>query len=61
MGPVHESAKLIPLVHAPNLGSIAHTERYAFREVEVVRNQQRPAVADIDDDTLVAGAIVVIM
>ena len=61
MGPVNESAKLVPLVHAPNLDAIAHAERHAFGEVEIVRNQQRPVVADINDETLVARAFVVIM
>ncbi len=61
MGPVNEAAKLIPLKHAPNLDAITHAERHALGEVEIVRNQQRPVVADINDETLVARAFVVIM
>ncbi len=61
MRPVHETAEVIPLIHTAYLDAIAHTKRHAFGEVEVVRNQQRPTVTNIDDETLVTRAVVVIM
>ncbi len=60
MGPVHEPAKLVPFVHATNLDAIAHTERHALGKIEVVGDQQCPAIADVDNETLVPIAIIVI-
>ena len=61
MSPVNEPAQIIPLVHAPNRDAVTHAERHALSNIEVMGDQQRPAIADIDNETLVAGAIVVIM
>ena len=58
--PVHESAEIIPLVHAAHVDPITHANRHAFSEVNVMRDQQGPAIADVDDETLVARAVVVI-
>ena len=59
--PVHEPAEIVPLVHAANPDTIAHAERHALGQVDIVGNQQGPVVADIDDEPLVAGAVVVVM
>ncbi len=60
MRPVHEPSQIVPLVQATHLHAVAHTERHAVREVEVVRDQQGLTIADIDDETLVTGAIVIV-
>ena len=52
--PVHEAAELIPFVYATHLHPVAHPERHASGEIEVVRNQQGLPVADVDDEALVA-------
>lgn len=52
--PVHEAAEVIPLVDASYLHPVAHPERRAFGEVEVVRDEQGLPVAYVDDETLVA-------
>jgi len=38
--PMHQATKLIPFVHTAKLHAIAESDRYAFRQVYVVRNQQ---------------------
>ncbi len=58
---MHESAKLVPFIHAPHLNAIAHAKRHALCEVDVVGDQQRPAIADIDDEALMARTVVIIM
>lgn len=60
MRPVDETAEIVPLVHTAHVHSIAHAQRDAFREIDVVCNQQRLAVADIDNEPLVPRAIVII-
>jgi hypothetical protein len=57
---VHKAAQVIPFEHAPNAHTVTHTDRHTFGEVDIVCNKQRYAVADIDDEALVARAIVVI-
>lgn len=60
MGPVYESAQIVPLVHAAHAHPIAQTDRYSLRKVDVVSDQQGPAVADIDDEALMARAVIVV-
>ena len=60
MGPVHETTEIVPLVHAAHLDTITHADRHAFGKVNVVRDQQGLPIADVDDEALVARAIVVI-
>ena len=59
--PVHEPAEVIPLVHAAHDNAIAEADGDAFGEVEVVRDQQRLPFADINDETLVTRAFIVVM
>ena len=60
MRPVHQTTQLIPLVHTTNEDPVAHAERNALRQIDVMRDQERAAIADIDDESLVPGAVVVI-
>jgi len=60
MCPVHEAAQVIPFIHAPNLHAIAHTNRNAFGQVDVVCDEQRYAVTNIEDETLVTRTVIVI-
>lgn len=60
MCPVHEAAKVIPLVHATHLHPVAHTQGDALCEVDVMRDEQRSAIADIDYETLMSRAVIVI-
>ena len=59
--PVHQSAQIVPLVHATDVDAIAHADRDAFGQIDIVSDQQGLAIADIDDEALVARIIVVIM
>ena len=58
--PVDKTAQVIPLVHAAHLNAIPQAERHAVGEIDIVRDQQRPATANIDDEALVTGTVVVI-
>ena len=60
MGPVDEATQVVPFVRAPNLHPITHPEWNAIGEVNVVGNQQRPAGANVDDETLMTGTVIVI-
>lgn len=60
MRPVHETPEIVPFVHSANLHSISDTNRYTFGEVNVVGDEQRFAIANIEDKSLVSGTIVVI-
>ena len=60
MGPVHEAAEVVPLVQAAHPHAIAHADRDALGEINVVRDQQGLAIADIDDEALMPGTIIVI-
>lgn len=53
MRPVHESTQLIPFVQPPERDPVANGDRNPCRQVEVVRNKQRAALADLDDEPLV--------
>ena len=53
MSPVNKPAQIIPFVHAANVHPVTHAERDAVGEVDIVGNQQCPAIADVDDEALV--------
>ena len=40
MRPVHQTAEIIPFVHAAKSNSIAYTQWHAPRQINVVRDQQ---------------------
>jgi len=58
--PVHQSAKVVPFVHATNVDAIPHAGRNALCEIDVVGDQKRLAIADINDEALVTRVIVVV-
>lgn len=60
MRPVHETAQIVPFIHAPDLDAIAQSYGYRVSEVDIVRDQQRCTAADINDEALVARTIIVI-
>ena len=60
MRPVHQAAKIIPLVHATYVYTIAHAERDALGQIDIVRYEHGSPVADIDNEPLVPGTIVMV-
>jgi len=58
--PVDQATKVIPFIHAADQHAITHSHRHSFGQAEIVCNQQRCPVADIDDEALVAGTVVII-
>jgi hypothetical protein len=58
--PVHKTTEVIPLVHAAHLYPVTHPQRDTFCEIDVMCDEQRTAIADIDNETLVARAIIVV-
>ena len=54
MRPVYEAPKIVPLIHTPDPHAITQADRYTLREVNVVGDKQGLAVADVDDETLMA-------
>ena len=58
--PVQESAEIVPFVQAAHAHAVAHADGHAFSQVGIVRDQQRLAIADVDDEALVPRAIMVI-
>ena len=60
MGPVDETTQVIPFVHTAHAHPVTHPEWNAIGEVNVVGNQQRPVGANVDDETLMTGTVIVI-
>lgn len=60
MCPMDQAAKVIPLVHPSHPDAITHAQRHALCEIDIVCNQQRTAATDIDNETLMARAVVVV-
>lgn len=60
MRPVHESAQVVPLIHATYAHPVAHPKRDAFGEIDIVRDEQRAAIADVDNEALMARTVVII-
>jgi len=58
--PVHQTAEIIPLVHAPDDYTIAHAKRHALGEIDIVRNEQSTTIADIDDESLVPRTVIIV-
>jgi hypothetical protein len=57
---VHESAEVVPLEHAPEPHAITETDRDPLREIDVVSDQDGLAVGQLQDESLMARAFVVI-
>ena len=60
MRPVHQTTQLIPLVHATNEHPVAHAEWNTLRQIDVMSDQQRATIANIDDESLVTRAVIII-
>ena len=60
MRPVHEAAQVVPFVHATNVYPVAHANGNTFGEVDIVGDKQGPAGANIQYESLVPRAIIVI-
>ena len=60
MRPMHKSTQVVPFVQSPNLHPVAHPERDSFGEVDIVSNQQGPAIADVDNEALMTGTVIII-
>ena len=60
MGPVHESAEIVPFVEAAHMDAVTHADRDAFGQVDIVCDQERLAIADIDDEALMRRTVFVI-
>ena len=60
MRPVHQPAEIVPLIHPSHDNPVTQTERNAFCEINIMRDQQRLVIADVDDKTLVARVVFVI-
>jgi hypothetical protein len=58
--PVHESAEIVPLEHTPESHAVAQADRDPFRQIDVVSNQQGLAVSQLQDESLMAVALIVI-
>ena len=58
--PVHQAAKIIPLVHTPKPNSVTDPEWYSPREVDVMRDQHGLPAGELQDEALVAGFVMVI-
>lgn len=60
MRPVDQPAQLVPLVHTAKLDPVADSDRHTPGKVNVVGNQQGVATAQLQDKSLVMGAIAVV-
>ena len=58
--PVQEPTEIIPLVQTSYRDAIPHAQRHASSEVYVVRHEERLPITDVDNESLVRGAVVVI-
>ena len=50
--PMHQTAKFIPFVHATKMHAITHADRYSLRQINVMCDQQRLAVFQLRNETL---------
>ncbi len=51
--PVHQPTQLIPLVHTADMDPVAHADRHALGEIDVMGNKQRATAADVEYEALV--------
>lgn len=58
--PMHQPTQFIPLVHSAHLYPVAHAQGYALGEVNIVRDEKRLPIADIDDEALMPRTLVVV-
>jgi len=60
VGPMHKTAQIVPFIHAANAHTITETDRHSFRKIDIVGDQQRFTVTDIEDKTLVSRTVIVV-
>ena len=60
MSPVYESAEVIPFIKTTHVDAVPHADRNAFGQFDIVCNQERLVITDIDDEALMPGAVFVI-
>lgn len=60
MRPMHQAAKIIPLVHAAKPEPVAYAERYPLCQVDVVCDQQGLTIPHADNESLMPGIVIVI-
>ena len=58
--PVHQATELIPLVHAADLNPVTHANRDSRGKIDVMSNQQRAIATGINNEALMAQAIVIV-
>jgi len=58
--PVHQSAAFVPLVHTAKSQSIAEADRNPVGQIDIVGDQERMAIAQLEDHALMARAISVV-
>ena len=61
MRPVHEAPAVVPLVHPAQGDAIAEPDGDACRELEVMGDQKRLPIADVDDEPLVTRVVILVM
>jgi hypothetical protein len=57
---MHKPTEVVPFVHASKLDSIANTQGHTLRQIDIVRQQQTLAVTQVQHNSLMAVAIVVV-
>ena len=57
---MHQPAEIVPLVNSAYPYAIAHAQRDPLGEVDVVDDQERLVIADIDDESLVRRPLVIV-
>jgi hypothetical protein len=51
---VHQAAEIVPLIHAADSYTITHPQRHTFCKINVVSNQERSVITNINDESLMA-------
>ena len=60
MRPVNQAAEVIPLVHAPELDTVSQPNRHALRNVNIVCDEERLPIADIENKTLMPRTLTIV-
>ena len=60
MGPMYQATKVVPLVDTTKMNAISQAERHPGRQLEIVRNEQCPSIAHIQDKTLMRRGVVIV-
>ena len=60
MSPVNDAAEVVPFIETADVNAVSHADRDAFGQVNIVCDQERLAIADIDNETLMPRTVFVI-